>query len=570
MYTLQKIKESLSSDINQILGQDIVNPEDIVYPKNSQMGDLALPAFKISKDTAKNSNEAANDLARELSARKNEAVLSVSAAGPYVNIRLKPDFVSKAVLTEILEAPEKYGQIQNQDQERVMIEFSNVNTHKEYHIGHLRNVAYGDSVRRILDKCGYDAIPVSYVNDFGIHVAKTLWAYLKFYQDAKTPENKGEFLAEVYVNSSSQSKDNEDAKQEINEIMQKIESRKGTAYELWEKTRQWSIALFDGIYEELGIEFKKKYYESEYIDKGKEQVNDLLKKGILKKSQGAVIADLEAYGLGVLVVLRSDGTATYPVADIPLAEAKFKDYDLNASLYVVDNAQALYFQQLFKILEQMGYKQEKIHLQYASVKLPSGKMSSRLGNTVTYAELKKKLLEKAGKETAERHADWNDEKKNAVAWEIAKGAMKFEMLKVGADQVITFDIEKALAFQGYTGAYLQYTYARIRSIMKKSEENEVKSPADLGLLAEEKEHALIIKLAKYPEIVRQAGAGYDPSEITKYLFELAQLFNDFYHVVPVLKADPEIRDARLKLIDSVSLVIKNGLEVLGIGTIDEM
>jgi arginyl-tRNA synthetase len=570
MYILQKIKNDLADDINKILGKDIVNPEDIVYPKNLQMGDLSLPTFKISKDTAKNSNEAAKELKEALARQKNPIFKIVSAVGPYLNIKLDQEYISKNILTEVFDMQEKYGRIDSKNKERVMIEFSNVNTHKEYHIGHLRNVVYGDSVTRILNKCGNEAIPVSYVNDFGIHVAKTLWAYLKFYKDAKAPENKGEFLAEVYAKSSSQSKDNEEAKKEINEIMQKIESRNGKEYELWEKTREWSIDLFDAIYKELGIVFQKKYYESEYIDKGKELVDGLIKKGILKKSQGAVIADLEEFGLGVLVVLRSDGTATYPVADIPLAEAKFKDFDLDKSIYVVDDAQALYFEQLFKILELLGYKQEKIHLRYGSVKLPSGKMSSRLGNTVTYAELKKRLLEKALKETAERHEDWNEEQLKGVAWELAKGAMKFEMIKVGADQTITFDIEKALAFQGYTCAYLQYSYARIRSIMKKSEEESGKIKPDFSLLTEEKEHALVMKLAKYPEAIRQAGASYDPSEAARYLFELAQLFNDYYHAVPVLKAEKDVRDSRLFLIIAVNQVIKNGLGLLGIGTVDEM
>ena len=414
----------------------------------------------------KNHVDVASDLISKL---KSKEFSSVKVAGPYLNFKLKTELLIENVLNEISKECEKYGQNKKGKKERIMIEFSNVNTHKEYHIGHLRNIAYGDAVVRILNKCGQNVIPVSYVNDFGIHVAKTLWAYLEFYKDTELPENKGEFLGEIYVKASNESKENKLVKGMIEAIIKKIESRDGKEYELWQKTRKWSIEQFDKIYDELGVKFEKKYYESEFIDKGKKQVDDLLKKDILVKSRGAVIADLEKYNLGVLVILRSDGTATYPVADIPLAEAKFKDYKFDKSIYIVDTAQSLYFKQLFKILELMGYTEEKVHLSYDVVKLPSGKMSSRLGNTVTYAELKQKLFDKALEETSKRHEDWDKQKQEENAWEIAKGAMKFEMIKIGSDQIITFNIDKALSFQGYTSAYLQYTIARINSIIKKSE-----------------------------------------------------------------------------------------------------
>ncbi len=284
-----------------------------------------------------------------------------------------------------------------------------------------------------------------------------------------------------------------------------------------------------------------------------------------------IIADLENYNLGVLPIMRSDGTALYPVADLPLAVEKFKKYKIDESIYVVDVRQSQYFKQLFKVLELLGYKQKMVHLAYEFVKLPEGMMSSRLGRVITYEDLRAQAIKKALSETKKRHKDWADKKLNQVAERLVNGALKFEMLKVGADKAITFDISEALRFDGFTAAYLQYTYARIQSIIEKAikQENK-KARKQFEKLNEMKENNLIMKLAKYPEVMATAGKNYDPSEIAKYLFELAQEFNDYYHSVPILKSGRDIKQARLALISAVSQVIANGLDLLGIEVVDEM
>lgn len=564
---LSQIKQKIASNIKEIIDHDI-NINDFSYPPNTEMGDLSLPCFSLAKEAGKNPAEIANELVEKLSSNDNlDFISSITAQGPYLNFKLKAKKLGGDVIGEITNKKEKFGQNDSGKRTRVMIEYSNANTHKEFHIGHLRNLAFGDSIYRILDANGYKAIPVSYINDFGIHVAKTLWAYLEYFKEADLPENKGEFLGQVYVRATNEAKDNKTAKGLIEVMMKKIESRQGEEYELWQKTREWTIEQFADIYKELNIKFEHTYYESEFIDQGRESVKGLLEKGILKESEGAVIADLEEYKLGVLVVLRSDGTATYPVADIPLAEAKFQDYDLDTSIYVVDNRQQLYFKQLFKILELMGYKQKKVHLEYDFVKLPDGMMSSRSGNTVTYEELKQDLVKAAKKEIFARHQDWDQSKAESVAWELSQGAMKFEMLKVGADQIITFDKEQALSFSGFTAAYIQYTCARINSIIRKAGDTGKESDYDYQA---DKEKELLIKLAKYEEAVLSAGNNYGPSVIAKYLFELAQIFNDYYHSVPILKADKNELKGRVALIVSVNQVIKNGLFLLGINIVEEM
>jgi len=568
MPILEKIKQNIAEAVNEALKKETVKASDLVYPPKPEFGDLSLPCYNIAKLFNKSAVEMAEYLVGKV--KLNDVVVAAKAIGPFINFTFNKTKLAQGAIEEILKNKHGYGLNKNGKNKKVMVEFSNANTHKEYHVGHLRNICYGDAVTKILAANGYKAMPVSYINDFGIHVAKTIWALEKFCK-GKTEADKGYFLGKVYVQACVELENNEAAKNEVGEIMKKIESRSGKEYKQWQKTRKWSIDGFNKIYKELGIKFEHIFYESEAIDKGMDMVAKLYAKHFLVKSQGAVIADLEKYGLGVLVILRSDGTALYPVADLPLAEEKFKKYKVDKSIYVVDVRQSLYFKQLFKVMELLGFKQEIKHLSYEFVKLPEGMMSSRTGNVITYEDLRVLALKKALVETKKRHKNWSEKKVSAVVYKLVNGAMKFEMLKVGADKVITFDIEQALRFDGYTAAYLQYTVARIQSILRKSKTTNFKSQKiNFSNLVELKENQLVNKLAKYPEIVELAGERYAPDELAKFLFELAQELNDYYHAVPVLKAKTEIRQARLALIMAVKQVLENGLGLLGIETMEEM
>ncbi len=568
MYFLDKKKEIIAKKINKIFKKNIVDKSILTYPPISEMGDLSLPCFSLAKQLKKNPHEIAEFLLKELSSFLSND-FSLQVVGPYLNFKFNNKILLK-VLEEISKKKDEYGKNNLGSKKRVMVEYSNVNTHKQYHIGHLRNLCYGDSVCRLLSISGYDVIPVSYINDFGIHIAKTLWAFSEFQKSGKDIgkiKNKGEFLGNLYVEATRKLKEQPHFKEVVNFLMKKIESRQGEEYELWKKTREWSIEQFDRIYKEMNINFEHIFYESEFIDRGFKIVKNLLAKRILKKSEGAIIADLEKYGLGVLVVLRSDGTALYPVADIPLAQEKFEKYNLDISIYVVDNRQTLYFKQLFKVLELLGYKQEMVHLAYDFVKLPDGMISSRSGNIITYEELNHKLREKIYKETCSRHPDWSQEKIEKVVNVLSVGTIKFEMLKIGADQIITFDINKALSLDGFTIAYLEYTAARISSILRKASKQ--KSYIKEEIQINEKERSLIMVLAKYPEVVKKASKNYNPSEIAKYLFDLSRLFNDYYHQVKILNTNIE-REFRLFLIKSIRQIINNGLKLLGIECLEEM
>lgn len=566
MTCLENIKQEIAQAVNQALGQDLVSPEQLSYPPDSSLGDLTLPCFALAKELKKTPVVLAKELAAKLPGSQ--------AAGPYLNFKVNKSKLAQDLLPAI---DSDYGTNQNGAGQKVMVEFSNVNTHKEYHIGHVRNIAFGDAVDRLLLSNGYDAIPVTYVNDFGIHVAKTLW-WANHSDNPQNIKNKGNYdlrgkdagyyLGQMYVDSNVEMANRPEAKDEIASVMKDIESRQGEYYKLWQETREWSLDYFQSIYARLQVKFERSYYESDYLEAGLKLVQEMLDKGILIKSQGAVIADLAPYDLGVLVVIRSDGTALYPVSDLALAVAKFKE-NIKQSIYIVDNRQGFYFQQLFKVLELLGYQQAMLHLSYDFVKLPSGLMSSRSGNTVTFEELYEELMSTLIQEIKSRHEDWPEDKITETAQIMAVGVLKFEMLKVSPNKIITFDVKEALRFDGFTSVYLQYTVARINSIARQAD---LKSQPGMAVdaLVEPLEQEMLWALAKYPERVAAAGQSYEPSEIAKYLFDLARLFNDYYHQVPVLKAPAKTKQARLALLAAVRQVLQNGLDLLGIAIVEQM
>lgn len=542
------------------------------YPPNINLGDLSLACFELAKSQKKNPAELASDLAARFGQqnRLKKYFTEVKAVGPYLNFYINPEYLANRVIGEIKRGKKHYGSNQTGKKVRVMVEYSNGNTHKEYHVGHLRNISYGDAVNRLLSVNGYESIPVSYINDFGIFTAKTLWNWERNKEYETSSEAKGYLLGKCYSEASQKLADHPEYKEEVTHIMKAIESRQGKYYDLWEKTRDWSIDYFSSIYRDLGIKFEHTFYESKFIDAGLALVKELVASGQLVKSEGAIIANLEKYGLSVLPVIRTDGTALYPVADLALAQEKFKKYNVQESIYVVDVRQSLYFQQLAKIFELLGYTQKITHLGYDFVTLPDGMMSSRTGNVITYEELKSKIWEKLIQETKKRHEDWINDRIKHVAWSLTVSTIKFEMLKVSADKIITFNIDEALRFDGYTACYLQYGYARLKSIVRKEPIRLFVGVTNLNELKEIKEKELLMKLGQYPELIKSAGDKYNPSEIAKYLFELVQLFNDYYHGIPILKAEPKIRRARLALIKAIAQVLNNGFNILGMKVVEEM
>lgn len=560
MNYLDKVKLNIS----QFLG---IDTNSLVYPPNSEMGDLSWPMFEVAQQNGK--NPVAVALEKEQSWRTVKGVKKVKAFGPYLNFYLDPILLVSSVLDDIKKDSDKFGENKIGTSNKVMIEYSNGNTHKEIHVGHLRNISYGDAVSKILTANGYEVIPVSYINDFGIHTAKTIWNWQNNLKYSQSDAPKGFLLGKCYSEAAQKIGDDEKAKEEVSNIMKEIESRQGAGYLLWQETRQWSIDYFQDIYNDLDIHFQDTFYESDFIDRGLVIKDKLVERGLLKLSEGAIIADLQNYNLGVLPIIRSDGTALYPVADLALASYKFEKYQLQESIYIVDVRQSLYFKQLFKLLELMGYEAKMTHLSYDFLTLKSGMMASRTGNIITYKDLMDEALSKTKEEIIKRHEDWSDEKIMNVSRALSVSAIKFEMIKVSADKVITFDLVDALRFEGFTAAYLQYSGARIDSLLRKGLEIK-QNKIDYSKLDGVKEFNLVKKLAQYSEVVKKSGLSRDPSLVARYLFELAQAFNDYYHDTNIMKAEDDVRTARLSLIAGLQQVFKNGFTLLGLTYLEEM
>ena len=536
---------------------------DFTYPPNKEWGDLSFPLFKISQEKKISVQDLSKKISEDIAEDKelNKIVEKVELKGAYLNFFITNNYLFSQVFFNIFENKDNYGHNQDGDSEVAVFEYSNVNTHKSFHIGHLRNVCLGQSIVNIFSANGYKAHPVSYINDFGVHTAKAVWSYKRKYS---------ENLNKCYANTVQEIKKNPDIAIEVTEIMTNIEKRKGDDYNTWKKTRRQSLREFKEVYKLLKVNFKKTYFESEVIDRGFSVVEELINKKILVKSQGAIIADLESHNLGVLPVIRSDGTALYPVADLALAEYKNRDFkNLKYSYIIVDVRQSLHFQQLFKVLSLAGAKQDFFHLPYEFITLPDGMLSSRSGNAISFFEVYQKVYEKLKLETKKRQARWSDRKINKNCHKLAVAILKFEMIKVATKKIITFDINRATEFEGFSALYVLYGLVRIKSILRKGDFRS-RSKTDFSLLQDKLEKDIIIKLSKYPETIKKARQDYDPSEVAKYLFELVKTFNDYYQNVKVITNEQNLKKSRLKFLYAISLVIENGLKILDIEVVKEI
>ncbi|MDD5252255.1 MAG: arginine--tRNA ligase, partial [Patescibacteria group bacterium] len=471
-----------------------------------------------------------------------------------------------------------FGQ-SNVSSDHVLIEYISPNTHKELHVGHLRNLALGLAAVNLRRTIGEKVTPVTYVGDIGAHVAKCLWALRKFHGgEAALPEKgAGRFLGHVYTDATQRVEENPDYKLEIAEVQKKLEARDPDWDRLWLDTRDRCLNELRQTFAEMGATFERWYLESEVEQPGKELVKKMLADGLAEIGEGgAIIINLEADNLGVFLLLKSDGNSLYSTKELALAGLKFREYpETKRSLHIVDVRQSQYFRQLFRTLEKLGFDKEMMHLDYEFVTLKEGAMSSRLGNIVTYEDFRDAMVKRVTVETKERHADWPEEKVKAIAWAIAEGAMKFGMLKQDPDKVIVFDMEAALSFDGFTGPYVQYAGARLNSILTKARAQRDWNEADLNnpriVAVEPAEYAALLKAAELPEVVRRAALQYKPSILAQYLFDLAQAVSAFYRDVPVLNVeDRPLRNQRLGTAIACRNALSIGLRLLGIQAPEEM
>ena len=545
-------------------------------PPDKSLGDFALPCFKLSALLKKAPQEIASELQQKLALP--ESFEKASAVGNYLNFFLKQQTLVQEVLGKVLKEGEKFGAVKAGKGKKVMVEFISPNTNKPLHIGHLRNAFLGDCFARLFQAQGFKAIRANLINDRGVHICKSMLAFEKWGKGL-TPKKAGKkpdhFVGDYYVLFSQKAAQNPGLEEEALEMINKWEKGNKQVLKVWKIMNDWAVQGMRETWESVGIGFDKLYFESKIYKQGREIVLKGLKKGIFEKNDdGAVIVKLEPYNLPDKVLLRADGTSIYITQDIYLAKKKFQDFKgLQESLYVVASEQDLHFKQLFKVLEMLNFPfAEKCrHVSYGMVNLPEGKMKSREGKVVDADDLISELEALVQIELVKRHPEISEKELLKRRKAITSAALRFHLLKIEAQKDFVFNPAESLSFEGETGPYLLYTYARAKSILRKAPKNLLAGKVDFSMLLKESEKEIASMLSQYPAILQQSLKNYSPHVLCHYLLKLASAFNTYYHETPVIKAETEGNSkARLALVKAVSTVLKNSLQVLGIQVLEQM
>jgi len=560
-------------------------------------GNLTLVVFPFVKAAKKSPEQTAQEIGEYLSTHC-PAVEKFNVVKGFLNLSIGDG--AWLELLKAIDADESFGTKQaTEDSPLVMIEYSSPNTNKPLHLGHVRNNLLGWSLAQIMQANGNKVVKTNIVNDRGIHICKSMLAWQKW-GNGETPESSGKkgdhLIGDYYVlfdkhyreeikELVAQGMDEEKAKQEAplikeaHEMLVKWEQNDPEVRALWEKMNAWVYAGFDETYKKLGVSFDKIYYESQTYLKGKAKVEEGLAKGLFERhDDNSVWADLTGEGLDKKLLLRSDGTSVYMTQDIGTAEMRFQDYPIDKMIYVVGNEQNYHFQVLSILLDRLGFKwgKELVHFSYGMVELPNGKMKSREGTVVDADDLMQLMVEDAYKTSMElgKFDDMTEEERREIARIVGMGALKYFILKVDARKNMLFNPEESIDFNGNTGPFIQYTYARIRSILRKAPENpenpiSPENPKHPALTPKEIE--LIQKMNEYGAAVEQAGKDYSPSGIANYCYELTKVFNQFYHDYSILnEPDEQKKTVRLMLARNVAKIIKSGMGLLGIEVPERM
>lgn len=566
-----------------LAGHDIPCPETIQWlptPFKGQWGFGSNLCFQTAALEARSGKAIrVPERAQELASRIVEALHDLkgfshlAAERGYINLYIEPAAYARRVIDTIRRAGIDFGRVAARD-ERVMIEYSQPNTHKAFHVGHLRNVILGGAMSNIFEFAGYDTVRANYIGDIGWHVIKWIWGYLTFHAGEEPSGDVTRWMQDIYAEASQAIEADPEAEAGARAVFTRWEKKDPEILALWEKTRGWSLDGFQVIYDILGEDFDVLFFESEVEDPGKILVEDLIEQGLAtdeRNEGGPVVVKLdELLGLEketfrVLVVLRSDGSSLYATKEIPLAIKKFEEWQIDRSIYVIDVRQSLHLKQVFKLLELMGFEQARdcVHLSYEIVNLPGNvTMSSREGTVVFFDDLLREALARATTIVEAKNPELPEETKQSVARSVALGALKYPMLSVDNNKIATFDWERALDFEGQASPYIQYAHVRASSILSRS--GQLPSVKEPHHELTEEEIALLEKLALFSNEVQRAAEDYKPLHIANYVYELAKTFTTFYLHCPVLKADADVRDFRLNLTAAAKQVLANGLQLLGI------
>ena len=594
-----KIVSGVVLGIKTLYGQDIA-PETVQLQKTKKefAGHLTLVVFPFLKISRKKPEDTAQELGHFLKTEIPSVVADFNAVKGFLNLVIAP--ASWIGLLTDIHQDAQFGLTEATDHSPlVMIEYSSPNTNKPLHLGHVRNNLLGCALANIMAANGNRVVKTNIVNDRGIHICKSMLAWLK-YGNGATPESTGikgdHLIGDYYVAFDKHYKEQikelmeggmseEEAKneapliKEAREMLVKWENNDPETRALWRKMNEWVYAGFDVTYKALGVSFDKIYYESETYLEGKEKVLEGLDKGLFfRKEDGSVWADLTPEGLDEKLLLRSDGTSVYMTQDIGTAKLRFRDYPIDKMIYVVGNEQNYHFQVLSILLDKLGceWGKDLVHFSYGMVELPNGKMKSREGTVVDADDLVAEMIGSARKMSEDKInklTDLSEDEANEIARIVGLGALKYFILKVDARKNMLFNPAESIDFNGNTGPFIQYTYARIRSILRKASESGISIPETLSAQTDlsEKEISLIQMLADFPNVVKQAGSDYNPSCIANYCYDLVKEYNQFYHDFSILHEEDENKKTfRLVLSAEISRIIRTGMGLLGIEVPERM
>lgn len=595
----EKITSAALSGVKDLYGAEV--PEKMIQLQETRPefeGELTLVVFPLLKTSRKSPEATAQDMGEYLTQKCPDLISKFNVVKGFLNLSIAS--AQWIQLLEEIEHNPKFGFLPVTDESPlVMIEYSSPNTNKPLHLGHVRNNLLGWALAQVMEANGNRVVKTNIVNDRGIHICKSMLAWQK-YGNGETPETSGKkgdhLIGDYYVAFDkhyreevkqlvAQGMDEEKAKQEAplikeaHDMLVRWEQNDPEVRGLWKTMNDWVYAGFDETYKALGVGFDKIYYESDTYLEGREKVEEGLEKGFFyRREDGSVWADLTKEGLDEKLLLRSDGTSVYMTQDIGTAKLRFQDFPIDKMIYVVGNEQNYHFQVLSILLDKLGFKWGKdlVHFSYGMVELPNGKMKSREGTVVDADDLVATMIEDAlqmSEDKIKKLEGITEEETREIARIVGMGALKYFILKVDARKNMLFDPEESIDFNGNTGPFIQYTYARIRSILRKAAEQGISIPDNLPTSAElsDKEISLIQHLNGFTATLRQAGADYNPASIANYCYELVKEYNQFYHDFSVLREENADKQAvRLALSSAVAQVVKNGMSLLGIEVPERM
>lgn len=554
----QVISESLKSKIEDMTIEEIKALLEI--PPNKDMGDYAFPCFKLAKIFRKSPNIIAEEIAKEI--ELTDEISKVINLGAYVNFFVNKGQLAKKVINQILTEKENYGKSDFGGGKNVVIDYSSPNIAKPFHIGHIRTTVIGNALYKIYDSQGYNTIRINHLGDYGTQFGKLIVAYKLWGNKEAVEANPIKELLKIYVRFHEEAEKNPEMEDEARAWFTKLENGDQEAKDLWQWFRDESLKEFQRVYDLLDIEFDSYAGESFYSDKMSAVIEELKEKGLLEESQGTNIVDLEDKNLPPALIQKNDGSTLYMTRDLAAAMYRKKTYDFAKAIYVVGSQQELHFKQLFSVIEKMGYEwyKDMVHVQFGMVALEEGTMSTRKGRVVFLEDVLHQAIDKTKEIIEEKNPD--AENIDEIAKEVGVGAVVFQELSNSRIKDYTFSWERTLSFEGETGPYVQYTHARCCAVERKAN-TEITSDINFDLLSDEEASDVLKVLETFNKSIMLAMSKNEPHIVTRFVLDLAQAFNKFYHNSPILVDDEELRKARLALVECTRQTIENALKLLG-------